>query len=50
MKKKVINGFYYETFDEFKNSIKYFFENLNDYEKELERLLAFKFQVLPQLK
>ena len=46
MKKKVINSFYYEKYDEFKEAILDFFKNIKSYKKELETLLTLNFTIL----
>jgi len=44
-KSKLIYNKYYEKFDEFKNSIINFFEEIDNYKLELETLLTLKFQI-----
>jgi len=44
-KKKVLNNFYYETFDEFKQACKSFFRKRKKYLPELETLLAENFHI-----
>lgn len=46
-KQKVLWNRYFETFEEFKNTSLEFFENLKDYEKELNSLLTDKFRLVP---
>lgn len=48
MKKEVINSFYYEKYDEFKEAILFFFKNIKSYKKELETLLTLNFTILGQ--
>lgn len=48
MKKKVINSFYYEKYDEFKEAILDFFKDIKSYKQELETLLTLNFTILGQ--
>ena len=48
LKKKVINSYYYEKFDDFKKAVLGFFKNIKNYKDELESLLTLKFQLLGQ--
>ena len=45
MKKKAINSYFYETFDEFKKNILSFFDNTAIYKAEIEKLITVKFNV-----
>lgn len=46
LRKKVINSFYYEKFEEFEQAILDFFKNLNQYEDELKSLLTLNFPIM----
>ncbi len=46
MRKKVIDRRYYETKDEFRGAIRRFFNYIEEYRPELERLLTLNFHVL----
>lgn len=46
MRKKVLSGYYYETYDNFKKTVKSFFENIGEYEDDLRSLMTLKFQRL----
>lgn len=46
LRKKVINSFYYEKFEEFEQTILDFFKNLNQYEDELKSLLTLNFPIM----
>ncbi|KXK57392.1 MAG: Integrase core domain protein [Chlorobi bacterium OLB7] len=46
MRKKVIDRRYYETKDEFRGAIRRFFNDIEEYRPELERLLTLNFHVL----
>ena len=46
LKKKVINSYYYESYDIFKKTVMNFFENIKDYHDELQTLLTEKFQLI----
>jgi transposase len=45
LRKKVINSYCYEKFDDFKNAVMGFFKNIEIYFYELESLLTLKFQL-----
>jgi len=45
MKKTVINSYYYETFEEFKEKVLSFFKNINQYEKDLKTLITTNFKI-----
>jgi transposase len=44
MRKKAINSYYYQSFDEFKKAIIAFFENINIYANDLASLINLNFQ------
>jgi len=46
MKKKILYNKYYEKFDDFKEATLGFFENIEQYKKELDSLLTNNFQLL----
>jgi transposase len=46
LRKKVINTKFYPTFDEFRQAIWAFFENIQGYKDQLETLISFNFQRL----
>lgn len=46
MKKKIVNSFYYEKYEDFKNAILKFFKNIRKYKKELESLITLNFQII----
>jgi transposase len=45
MRKEVLNGYYYDTFDKFKKEIHQFFESLKYYESDLKNLITLNFQL-----
>lgn len=45
-KKKVINNKYYETYDEFYDTVCIFFQNWHSYSDELKSLLTLKFEIV----
>jgi transposase len=45
LRKKVINSYYHEKFDDFRHSVLGFFKNIKNYRAELESLLTLKFQL-----
>lgn len=45
MRKEVINGYYYDTFDKFKKEIHQFFGSLKHYESDLRSLITLNFQL-----
>ena len=45
MKKEVVNSVYYETFQEFRQGILSFFEQIHEYSEKLKTLITPKFQV-----
>lgn len=46
MRKKVINSFFYEKYEEFEDAVMGFFENIKDYRKELTSLLTHNFNIV----
>ena len=46
MRKKILYNKYYEKFDDFKEAVLGFFENIGEYKAELESLLTLNFQIL----
>ncbi len=46
LKKKLRKNKYYDTFEKFKTSIFEFFENIEQYKPELEKLLTLKFEII----
>lgn len=48
MRKEVINGYYYDTFDKFKNKIENFFDHLKIHESGLKSLITMNFQLYNQ--
>ena len=46
MKNKIIYNQYYEAFEDFKQAVMGFFENIEKYNPELESLMVEKFQIL----
>lgn len=48
MRKVVLNGYYYDTFDKFKREIIKFFDNLKEHELGLKSLITFNFQLFSQ--
>ena len=48
MKKKIINSFYYEKYEEFKIAILKFFKNIRKYRHQLNALLTLNFQIIGQ--
>lgn len=46
MKKEVVNSFYYAAFQEFKNEILSFFENIKSYSAKLKTLITPNFQII----
>lgn len=45
MKKEVIHGYYYDTFNKFKSSIEDFFDGIKNYKSELSQLMTVKFHL-----
>jgi transposase len=45
MRKKVINHHFYRKFDDFKKAIFDFFENIKDFEAELQTLMSWNFHI-----
>ena len=48
MRKEVINGYYYDTFDKFKIQIENFFNHLKIHESDLKSLITMNFQLYNQ--
>jgi len=45
-KKKVVNNKYYETYEEFNESVDAFFRNIDQYDEELSSLLTLNFEII----
>ena len=50
MKKKVINSYFYEGFQDFKKAIREFFEIIEDYKDELELSLRLIFKKINKVR
>lgn len=46
MKRERINNFYFDTYQKFKENLMNFFNNLNDYRSDLNRLITYNFQII----
>ncbi len=46
MQRKILNGVYYDTYSKFKMAIHSFFENMDQYEQELNSLMSLNFQII----
>ena len=46
MQRKILNGFYYDTYSKFQQAIHTFFEHIDRYEQELKSLMTLKFQII----
>ena len=46
MQRKILNGVYYDTYSKFKLAIHSFFENIGQYEQELNSLMTLNFQII----
>ncbi len=46
MRKKVINVMYYPNFESFKNAIRNFFSNINNYKDDIRKFIGNKFQII----
>ena len=46
MKRETIKGYYYETFEEFKNAIATFFKDIKSQKEKLATLMTLKFQII----
>lgn len=48
LRKKIINGYYYQTFSEFKEQIINFFSGIKNYSEELKSLMTIRFALVNQ--
>lgn len=46
MQRKILNGYYYDTFAEFKLAIIEFYKNIKEYRVDLKSLMTLKFQIV----